>query len=131
MASLRTWILAVACGSFAAGAVVGWIGSAHAHGSSSPPEEVAYAADVIERYGLDNSQQWRLRAVLQNAREKEIEILKSAQVSELPPEVMRRLLDLRGRTEQYVRAVLDDEQRARYDRDSRPQGSSAEPTKER
>lgn len=129
MDALRWWILGVAGGCFAAGAAVGWIAHGEVRGSSSPPEEIAYANEIAARYGLTPTQQWRLRLVLQHAGEQEIAILRSAQVNQLPPELMARLLALRSRTEQHVRALLDDEQRACYDRDSRPAAQAPSETR--
>jgi succinate dehydrogenase/fumarate reductase flavoprotein subunit len=125
MNALRRWILGVAFGCFAAGAVIGWAAHGEVQGGNAPSQEAVYAGEIAARYGLTQTQQWRLRLVLQHAAEQEIAILRSAQVHQLPPELMARLLALRSRTEQHVRALLDDEQRACYDRDSRPAGAQA------
>ena len=87
-----------------------------------PAAEQAYAADLAARYGLRSGQQRQLRLVLQHQREREIAILLTAQGSQLPQPQMGEMLALRTATEQRIRALLDDEQRARYDRDSRPSG---------
>lgn len=126
MDSLRLWILGVAAGSFAAGMLVGHLfPMATAAGSLAPPEDIAYVARLATTYGLSAEQQRRLRFVLQASREREIEILLSASGNQLPQPQMGEMLDLRNKTEKRIRALLDDEQRARYDRDSRPPGRPA------
>ena len=125
MGSLRAWILAVAIGSFAAGAVVGHT-CTHAAATPAPsPAEAQYARELTERYRLSTEQQRQLHAVLQFASEREIAILRHAQAHQLPREQMAELTALRAATEQRLRKLLDDEQRARYDRDSRPASASA------
>lgn len=126
MDALRKWIVSVALGSFAAGAVMGHtVSEAVATGPGVPATEQAWASELAATYGLDARQEHRLRLVLQHAREEEFSILMSAEASQLPPPLLSRVLAARNRTEQRIRALLDDEQRARYDRDSRPLGSSA------
>ena len=60
--------------------------------------------------------------MLQYNREREIEISHSIEGNQLPQPQLGKMLALRNETEQLIRAVLDPEQRARYDRDSRPLG---------
>jgi hypothetical protein len=122
MASLRSWIVGAAVASFAAGAFAGYALAPHGAGLEIPPAEQAYAADLGQRYGLRSAQVRQLRHVLQHQREREIAILLTAQGSQLPQPQMGEMLALRTATEQRIRALLDDEQRARYDRDSRPPG---------
>ena len=125
MDTLLKWIVVLALGSFAAGCVVGHVVSdAVASGNEVPASEHAYVADLSANYGLDARQQHRLYLVLQHDREAEIATLKSAQESQLPPELIGKLKLQRSRTDQRIRALLDDEQRARYDRDSRPFGTA-------
>ena len=120
MHALRLWILGVAAGSFAAGVVVGHTFTHAANGVEAAPEDVQYVRDLTERYGLSPDQQRRLHLVLQFAREREITILRTTQASLMPDQEMGELKALRAATEQRVRKLLDDEQRRRYDRDSRP-----------
>jgi hypothetical protein len=124
MASLRAWILGVAAASFAAGAFAGYAVAPRGIGAVIPAAEQAYAAELAARYSLRGDQQRRLRLVLQHQREREIAILLGAQGSQLPQPQMGEMLALRTATEQRIRALLDDEQRARYDRDSRPLGQA-------
>ena len=90
--------------------------------AGAPPAEQSYVDDLSARYVLRPTQQRQLRFVLQHQREREIAILLTAQGSQLPQPQMGEMLALRTATEQRIRALLDDEQRARYDRDSRPPG---------
>ena len=121
MHSLRLWILGVAVGSFAAGLVGGYVGSEQvANGQSLPISDHEYASDMAARYGLRTNQKRSLGLVLQGESQQEISILKNAQWSQLPPPVLAQLLQLRSVTERRIRAILDDEQRTHYDRDSRP-----------
>jgi hypothetical protein len=128
MDPLRLWILGVALGSFAAGMIVGHtLPMTAATASATPPEDLAFAAELAERYGLSDEQHRQLRMVLQYAYEKDIGIWRSAQFSQLPPQLMREKLALSTATEARIRRLLTDEQRARYDRDSRPAGSVPAP----
>jgi hypothetical protein len=122
MASLRAWILAATVGAFAAGVVVGHVIGGHAAPAAAESDEIAYADDLAQRYGLTPERHRQLRLVMQNFGAKTIAILKSAPVHLLPAPQNQKLLQLNRATEQYVRALLDDEQRARYDRESRPLG---------
>lgn len=127
MASLRAWILGVAAASFAAGIAAGLaLAPVRVAGAEAPPAEQAFTDDLVQRYGLRSAQARQLRLVLQHQREREIAILLGAQGSQLPQPQMGEMLALRMATEQRIRALLDDEQRARYDRDSRPPGREPE-----
>jgi hypothetical protein len=118
MRTLRLWILGSAVGCFAAGMVVGHTFS---HAADSATEDIVeQVRDLTGRYGLSADQQQRLHLVLQHGREREIAILRSAQVDQLPPPQMAAVLKERNATEQRLRKLLDDEQRERYDRESRP-----------
>lgn len=123
MDALRAWIVGVAAASFAAGLATGLLLAPGNVAAGAPPAEQSYLDDLTARYGLRAPQQRQLRFVLQHQREREIAILLGAEGSQLPQPQMGELLALRTATEQRIRALLDDEQRARYDRDSRPSGS--------
>jgi hypothetical protein len=125
MPSLRVWILAVAVGAFAAGGVVGHVFAGHATSAEAATEEAAYADDLAQRYGLDAETHRRLRLVMHNFATRQIAILKSAPLHLLPSPQNHQMQQLNRTTEQYVRALLDDEQRDRYDRESRPLGQPA------
>ncbi|MBX3462213.1 MAG: hypothetical protein KF830_03505 [Planctomycetes bacterium] len=86
-----------------------------------PAADADYVRDVTARYGLSAAQERTLRLVLQNAREEELAIYTTAETAQLPPSLRARVLAVRSRTEQRIRALLDDGQRARFDADSRPQ----------
>jgi hypothetical protein len=121
--ALRAWIVGVAAASFAAGLATGVFLTPGNVAAGAPPAEQSYVDDLSARYGLRPAQQRQLRFVLQHQREREIAILLGAEGSQLPQPQMGEMLALRTATEQRIRALLDDEQRARYDRDSRPSGA--------
>lgn len=117
----RLWILGAALGSFAAGMNVGLlVPKVLASGTDVPAPESEYVRDLAAKYALTSDQERRIRLVLQGGRNEEINVLSSTEATQLPPPIHNRLLAVRSRTEQRIRAVLDDEQRARYDVDSRP-----------
>ena len=122
--SVRVWILAVALGSFAAGMVAGLTLPEMIAADRAPqtPEQ-QYARDLAERYGLTSQQQRSLALVLRNDREQQLEILSSADWSQLPAALRSRRLAGQRLTEQRIRALLDEHQRLKYDRDSRPVGA--------
>ncbi len=122
MDSLRLWILGVAAGSFATGLIVG--GALPGAGAAVASHEDGYADELGARYGLSEPQVRQLRMVLRKQREVEFAIWLGVQQSQLPPELQRELLATRKKTNDRVRMVLDDEQRARYDDDCRPPGGT-------
>lgn len=89
------------------------------HGAPTPDAE--YVRDLVETYGLTATQERSLRLVMLSDREEEMAVYRGSEPSQLPPEIHRNVLAVRSRTLQRIRRVLDDEQRARFDRDSRPQ----------
>lgn len=118
MESLALWILGVAGGCFVAGAVVGHaFQPASAAAAASLPEDAAYVTELATRYGLTAEQRRRLQLVVQFQSTSQIAILRSAQFSQLPQPQKGEMLALGTATENRIRALLDDEQRARYDRD--------------
>jgi len=121
---LRLWILGTALGSFAAGMNVGLVAprlfAAEDHRVVAADE--AYARSIAADYGLTRGQEASLRMVLQQWREEEISAFRTAETSMLPPAIQTKLLVARGKVEQRIRAVLDEDQRARYDLATRPQG---------
>lgn len=130
MDRLRLWILGVALGSFAAGMIVGHaISGPCVHGQTVPAEDDQLPEEMAARYGLSDEQQRRVRLVLASEREQERAIFASAQLHQLPPALMNRLLAARNLTRQRIRAVLDAEQRALYDLDCA--GERAGPTTRR
>jgi len=69
----------------------------------------------VADYDLDPDQQRSLRLVLMKWREEEIAVIESVDPAQLPPGARREMLAARGRLERRIRAILDEEQRARYD----------------
>lgn len=118
------WILAVACGSFVAGAVVGFALPELLAAPRRTDGPEAYAQHLADKYGLDADQYSSLLMVLQEGDRRELEILKNANWSQLPAAMRGARLEANRKTEQRIRFVLDARQRALYDRDSRPPGSS-------
>ena len=122
MTSVRVWILAVALGSFATGMVAGMIVPELFAADQAPESSVEdYLRQMVARYGLDAAQEQQLRLVLVADARAEAEILRNANWSELPEALNSARLRSKRRTEERIRCVLDDEQRALYDRDSRPE----------
>ncbi|MCA8963411.1 MAG: hypothetical protein H6838_00560 [Planctomycetes bacterium] len=97
-------------------------GSATTDGDNARDAE--YARDFAARYDLNGQQQRSFGMVLLSGRNEQLAILGQTDISQLPDPIRNRLLEARRRTERRVRALLDDEQRARYDRDSRPAGEA-------
>jgi len=124
--TVRLWILAVALCSFLAGAVVGVALPAVFAGPHAEDGSAVYAQNLAEKYGLTGLQHDRLRMVLQEGERRELEILKGAKWSQMPPALRGARLEANRKTEQRIRFVLDESQRALYDRDSRPPGSGAQ-----
>lgn len=121
MNRVQVWILGAALGSFAAGMCVGSVlPQVMAAENGAPSADSDYVRDLVATYGLSNAQERTLRLVLQSSREEEIAVLKSAEATQLPEPIQRLLLQARSKLESRIRALLDDEQRARYDRASRP-----------
>jgi len=120
-AQLRVWILAVALGSFAAGMVMGFvIPDMMAADRPADGNQQQYARELVQRYELTPDQYRSVLLVLQSQAQQEFEILRSAEWAQLPPALQNRRLAAQRLTEQRIRAVLDERQRALYDRDSRP-----------
>ena len=114
-------MLAVALVSFATGMVVGFAVPemlAADHSQTSKP--VQFANDLDERYSLSADQRRSVVMVFEQDQLRELEILKDADWSQLPQSLRSERLAAKRKTEQRIRFVLDDEQRALYDRDSRP-----------
>jgi len=79
-----------------------------------------YARNLVDKYGLTDAQHQSLLMVLQEGERRELEILKRAKWSQLPPALRGARLEANRKTEQRIRFVLDESQRDLYDRDSRP-----------
>jgi hypothetical protein len=127
----RAWMLAATLGCFAAGTAVGLLIPRFAEAETMPrsaQEEFNMNAKadnelvckLVADHGLTESQARSLRLIMQDQREQELELRLSAKVDELPQATQSRLLKLRYQTTQRIRVVLDPQQRARYDQESRP-----------
>lgn len=115
--AVRVWILAVALGSFAAGTVVGFVLPdlfAAERQLDTPQEDAQYLTD---KYGLSAEQHRRLVMVFEEYHRNDLNILRSANPSQLHEDIRaKRLLNSR-KADQRVRFVLDEDQRSLYDRD--------------
>ena len=130
MNAARSWMLATALGSFAAGTAVGLLiprlGECEAMTSREQEYTSRAIADeelvskLVANHGLTANQARSLRLIMQNNRDQEDALVRSVPTSELPQATQNRLLQLRHQTTQRIRVVLDPEQRARYDQESRP-----------
>lgn len=122
MKRVPLWILGAALGSFVAGMNVGMVfPKVFAADTGAPTPEVQYVRDLVDAYGLTAAQERSLQMVMLSDREEQLAIYGRAEPSQWPPETRREVLAVRNRTLQRIRKVLDDEQRARFDADSRPQ----------
>lgn len=86
----------------------------------------AYAQELVSKYGLNADQKRRLMMVLEEDQRVELNILRDADWSQLPQALRSKRLVAKRKTEQRIRFVLDEKQRALYDRDSRPHGSASD-----
>lgn len=121
MNRVRLWILGAALGSFAAGMIVGVVvPRVVAAETGVLSADAGYVRDMVASYGLSAAQERSLRLVLQAWRDDEIAILKSAEATQLPEPIQRRLLAARSQLEKRIRTLLDPQQRLRYDAASRP-----------
>lgn len=118
------WILAVAAVSFLAGLVIGFALPTLTTPAAAAEGPEAYARTLARNYGLSDEQHERLLMVLRAGEQRELEILKGANWSQLPASLRGARLEANRKTEQRIRFVLDEEQRALYDRDSRPAGAA-------
>lgn len=129
MKHLRWWILAAGLGTFAAGMSVGIAIPRVAAACDDPAgprqAELEYARNLSRTYELSSKQQRSLGMVLQSSSREEAAVRAEVEYSQLPAEVQRRLLLVRSRTEKRIRALLDDDQRARYDRDREGRAAGA------
>ena len=109
--------MALALGGFAAGIVVGIVlpkTFAAERRLETPQEDAQFLAD---KYGLSAEQYHRLVMVFEEYHRVDLNILRSANPSELHDDIRaERLLNSR-KADQRVRFVLDEKQRALYDRD--------------
>ena len=130
MNGARAWMLAAAAGCFAAGAAVGLLIPRYAEAEAMPrsaQEEFnnntradnELVCKLVADHRLTENQAHSLRLILQNQREQEFALRLSTKVDELPPATQARMLSLRYQTTQRIRVVLDPQQRARYDQESR------------
>lgn len=80
-----------------------------------------YVQRIVARYGLSSEQERSLRLVMQAEREEKLQAWLSAVVAQLPAALQNRLVAASRKSEQRLRKLMTEEQRARYDIDSRPQ----------
>jgi hypothetical protein len=128
MPAVHVWILAVALSAAGVGVLGGrlWAKQAAAAAVSD-----VYAEQLIASYSLDREQARSLRVVLAADREAEDAIRRDLEWQELPPTLQGRLLAARAMTRERIRALLDEGQRQRYDRDSQPAAPEPAPTQRR
>jgi hypothetical protein len=117
-ADVRVWVLAVALVSFATGLVVGVVIPelfAAEQRLDTPQEEAEF---LTTKYGLSKDQYRRLVMVFEEHYRVDWNILKSANPNQFREDLRSQRLLQSRKTEQRVRFVLDEQQRALYDRDS-------------
>jgi|RhiMethySRZTD1v2_1073278.scaffolds.fasta_scaffold00700_14 hypothetical protein len=123
-------MLAAAAGCFAAGTAVGLLIPRFAEAEAMPSssarareQDEKLVRDLVADLGLSGTQERSLRLILQDQREQEdqvIDRLLTTEANDLPLATKNRLLWLRNRTTQRILVVLDPQQRARYERETKP-----------
>ena len=124
-------MLAAAAGCFAAGTGVGLLIPRFAEPDAMPwgeqeeyeqrrIQDEDHVCKLVADYGLTDSQARSLRLIMQNQLEQEIALRLSAAADELSEATKHRLRSLSLQTTRRILAVLDPQQRARYDLESRP-----------
>lgn len=117
--SVRVWILAVALGSFAAGTVVGFLlPNMMASAAQIPATPEQEAGEITQKYGLSDEQHRRMVMVFEEQERQDLKILMAAKPHQLDPDLQSKRLLQSRKTQQRIRFVLDEQQRALYDRDS-------------
>jgi hypothetical protein len=115
--ALRVWILALALGSFAAGIVVGIVIPEMFAAERGPETAQDSAKFLTDKYGL-SAEQHRLLVLVHEEYERiDFQILKNLKPSQLDPAAQAERLQNSRKADQRVRFVLDETQRALYDRD--------------
>jgi hypothetical protein len=133
----RSWLFATALGSFAAGTSLGLLIPRVFLEAAPRSEEAEYkqrfskadselVSQLVADHGLTAGQARSLKLVMQNQRDQEMALRLDAE--ELPPATQSRLLKLRYQTTQRIRAILDPQQRAQYDEQSRSGRSVSGPS---
>ncbi|MCA8954045.1 MAG: hypothetical protein KDE27_31345 [Planctomycetes bacterium] len=114
---LGIWILGAAAGSFLAGVNLGLAAPGLLAASDGGPtgNDEFFVQAMVADYGLSARQEKSLRLVMQKRREDELSVFSGADFSMLPPPIQNQLLDVREKEKRRIRAILDDDQRARYD----------------
>lgn len=122
MSRLGLWIAAAVVGGFAAGLNLGLVAPdlLAATDAAAAGEDEEYVHDMVRDYGLSAAQERSLRLVLRRADDERNAAYRSFALAELPPAIVSAIRDVNGRLEQRIRAVLDEGQRSRYDRATRP-----------
>lgn len=122
MKPTRGWILAAFLGTFSAGVSVGiaaqTLQAVLGAGDGERDHDADYVTMLSDKYGLPAQQRRQLAIVVAAGRREELAVLEEAAAAQLPPTLQGQLLAVRNRTHQRIRALLNAEQAARYDRDT-------------
>lgn len=117
MRRVRFWILGTTLGCFAAGMTLGLaIGSSTIEPRAATSADAGYVERFTRDFRLSEAQADLLRMVLQRRRDEELEVFRTTDHAQLPATVQAQLHAARDREEQRIRRLLDDTQRAEYDR---------------
>lgn len=117
MRRARFWILGTTLGCFAAGMTLGLaIGSSATEATTAASPDADYVERFTRDFRLTAEQAALLRMVLQRRRDEELEVFRTTDHAQLPATVQAQLQAARDREEQRIRRLLDDRQRAEYDR---------------
>lgn len=117
MRRARFWILGTTLGCFAAGMTLGLaIGRSATEPTTTASPDAEYVARFTRDFRLTDEQAGLLRMVLQRRRDEELEVFRTTDQAQLPATVQAQLQAARDREEQRIRRLLDERQRAEYDR---------------
>lgn len=119
MSGLRLWILGAVLASFAAGVNLGLAAPTLFAAEAAPTADDTYVRALAVDYELTGPQQQLLRMALQTRREEELALIGTVEADQLPEAVQRQMRAVQRKLDQRIRAILDEEQRARYDLASR------------
>ena len=89
-----------------------------ASAATAPATPEQEAAEITQKYGLSAEQHSRLVMVFEEQERQDLKILMAAKPHQLDADLTNKRLLQSRKTQQRIRFVLDEQQRALYDRDS-------------
>jgi hypothetical protein len=121
---LRSWILAVALGCFAAGTAMGWLLPSTLDAFVGDDDVADPGLEFVRRFAADfalsTDQRRLLLVVVRDRQQEELRVLRRAEFEQLPAALQSQIKNARRREEERIRFLLTPEQRERFDRQVRP-----------